>query len=91
MLGKVLGFQTLMRRAIPHLDIDGDVCHHSLSLVGKFLNPFGGLIQSLCTDLRTEMKWNTDIRDYLKLICEILAVNASKLCTTSLAVNLRCC
>ena len=64
MHGKVSEFETLMRRAILHLlDIDGDVFHHSHNSVGKFLNPFGGL---------------TDIRDYLKLICEILAVNFRK-------------
>ena len=28
MRGKVLGFEMLMRRVIPHLNIDGDVCHH---------------------------------------------------------------
>ena len=30
MRGKVAGFETLMRKAAPHLlDIDGDTCHHA--------------------------------------------------------------
>ena len=76
MRGKVAGFETLMRKAAPHLlDIDGDTCHHAHNTTGKFLKPFGRRVESLCSDMRTDMQCSTDLRDFLRELCEILGIN----------------
>ena len=75
MRGKKGGFETLLRNRISHLlDVDGDVCHHAHNAAGKFLKPFGRVIEKLCTDLHTECKFSTDIRGYLVELCEILEI-----------------
>ena len=54
MRGKVAGFETLMRKAAPHLlDIDGDTCHHGHNTAGKFLKPFGRVSLLTCNGART--------------------------------------
>ena len=76
MRGKAAGFETLMRKAAPHLlDIDGDTCQHAHNTAGKFLKPFGRRVESLCSDTRTDMQWSTDFRDFLRELCEILGIN----------------
>ena len=48
MRGKKGGFETLVREKAPHLlDIDGDVCHHDHNAAGKFLQPFGSVVECL--------------------------------------------
>ena len=75
MRGKISGFETLLRQAIPHLlDIDGDICHHTHNSVKKFLSPFEKYIESLVTDVRTDAQWSTDLRDYLSEICQFLNI-----------------
>ena len=75
MRGKKGGFETLLRNKIPHLlDIDGDVCHHAHNAAGKFVQPFGKVVEKLCTDIHTECKFSTDIRGYLTELCEILEI-----------------
>ena len=71
MRGKRGGFETLLRNKIPHLqDVDGDVCHHAHNAAGKFVQPFGKVVEKLCTDLHTECKfrYSTDLRRYLSLL-----------------------
>lgn len=76
MRGKVAGFETLLREKIPHLlDIDGDACHHAHNAAGVFCRAFGGTIESLCKDMRTELTFSTDLRDYVNRACEILGLN----------------
>ena len=75
MRGKKAGYETLLRKEIPHLlDVDGDVCHHAHNAAGKFVLPFGKVIEKLCTDLHTEAKFSTDIRGYLVELCEMLVI-----------------
>ena len=75
MRGKVSGFETLLRKEIPHLlNIDGDTCHHAHNSVKKFLSPFQRYIEQLLTDIRTDMQWSPDLRQYLAEICEILGI-----------------
>ena len=75
MRGKVSGFETLLRKEIPHLlNIDGDTCHHAYNSVKKFLSPFQRYIEQLLTDIRTDMQWSPDLRQYLAEICEILGI-----------------
>ena len=75
MRGKKGGFETLLRNKIPHLqDVDGDVCHHAHNAAGKFVQPFGKVVEKFCTDLHTECKYSTDLRGYLTELCEILEI-----------------
>ena len=65
----------MLRNNIPHLlDVDGDVCHHAHNSAGKFVQPFGKVVEKLCTDIHTECKYSTDIRGYLIELCEILEI-----------------
>lgn len=76
MRGKVAGFETLLRKEVPHLlNIDGDTCHHAHNSVKKFISPFKKYIEQLLTDIRTDMLWSTDIRQYLAEICEFLNIS----------------
>ena len=75
MRGKISGFETLLRKEVPHLlNIDGDTCHHAHNSVKKFIAPFGRYIEQLLTDIRTDMQWSTDLRQYLAEICEFLNI-----------------
>ena len=75
MRGKIAGFELLLRMEATHLlDIDGDTCHHVHNASKKFLLPFNKHIEQLLTDLRTDMEWNTDLREYLKEICPLLSI-----------------
>lgn len=51
------------------LDIDGDSCHHIHNASKKFCKPFAYWVEALHTSLFNDVKWSTDIRDYLKQIC----------------------
>ena len=74
MRGKMAEFQSLLRKEAPHLlDIDGDTCHHVHNASKNFLSPFNKHIEQLLTDLRTDMEWSTDLREYLKEICSLLS------------------
>ena len=76
MRGKKAGFEALLRIKIPHLqDIDGDVCHHAHNGAGKLLQPFGKVVEKLCTDMHTEMQYSTDLRAYLVELCEMLSIH----------------
>ena len=68
-------FESLLRKETPHLlDIDGDTCHHVHKASKIFLSQFNKHIEQLLTDLRTDMKWSTDLREYLKEICSLLSI-----------------
>ena len=75
MRGKIAGFESLLRKeAHLLLYIDGDTCHHVYNASKKKLPPFNKHIEQLLTDLRTDMEWGTDFREYLKEICSILSI-----------------
>ena len=38
------------------------------------MSPFNKHIEQLLTDLRTDMEWSTDLREYLKEICSLLSI-----------------
>ena len=72
---KIAGFESLLRKEAPHLlNIDGNTCHHVHNASKKFLSPFNKHIEQLLTDLRTDMEWSTDLREYLKEICSLLSI-----------------
>ncbi len=76
MRGKKSGFEKRLRDLAPHLlDIDGDVCHHVHNIVKKFCGFFGRVVEGLCDDVYTEVKWGPDIKDYLQEVCNILGIN----------------
>ena len=76
MRGKVAGFETLLRKEMPHLlNIDGDTCHHTHNTVKKFLSPFKKYIEHLCDDLHTDFQWSADQRQYLAEIREFIGIN----------------
>ncbi|XP_041468120.1 uncharacterized protein LOC121418364 [Lytechinus variegatus] len=75
MRGKKGGFETLVRNEASHLlDIDGDTCHHIHNASKLFCKYFDGIIEGLTDDWHTDAKFSTDLREYLREICEILEV-----------------
>ena len=75
MRGKIAGFESLLRKEAPHLlDIDSNACHHVHDALKKMLSPFNKHIEQLLTDLRKDMEWSTDLREYLKEICSLLSI-----------------
>ena len=70
MRGKITGFELLVRKEASHLlYTNGDTCHHIHNTSKKFSSTFNKHIEQLLTDLRTDMEWSTDLREYLKEIC----------------------
>ena len=65
MRGKVTGFKTLLRYL---LNIDGDACHHAHNAVGVFCWAFRGSIEFLCNNMRTELTFSTDLRDFVNKV-----------------------
>ena len=39
-----------------------------------FLSPFNKHIEQLLNDLRTDMEWSTDLREYLQELCSLLSI-----------------
>ena len=75
MRGKVRGFETLLRKEVPHLlNIHGDICHQAHNAVKKFPFPFGKYIEQFFSDIRADTQWSPDLRQYLTKICEILNI-----------------
>ena len=75
MRGKITGFESLLRKEAPHLlDINGNTCHQLHNTSKKFLSLFNKHTEELLTDLRTDMEWSTDLREYLKEICSLLSI-----------------
>ena len=75
MRGKVSGFETLLKKEVPHLlNIDGDIYHHAHNAVKKFTFPFGKYVEQLFSDIRAETQWIPDLRQYLAEIWEILNI-----------------
>jgi len=56
------------------LDIDGDSCHHIHNASKKFCKPFNNWVEALHTSIFNDVKWSSDIRDYLKQICFAIGV-----------------
>ena len=56
------------------LDIDGDTCHHIHNASKKFSKPFNNWVENFHTSLFNDIKWSTDLRDYLKEICFLIDI-----------------
>ena len=75
MRGKVSGFETKLRGAVPHLlDVDGDICHHVHNVVKKFTGFFDRKVEALLDDIHTDHKWSPDLRENLEKLCTICNV-----------------
>nr|XP_047145782.1 uncharacterized protein LOC124818745 isoform X1 [Hydra vulgaris] len=75
MRGKISGFETRLRKAVPHLlDIDGDICHHVHNVVKKFTSFFGKVVENLLDDIYIDFKYSPDLRTFLKKIYQITGV-----------------
>lgn len=73
MRGKIGGFETLLRKDIPHLlDIDGDTCHHIHNYVRVFCKQFGQHAENLMADLFREFTYSPDLLSYLKDLCTMM-------------------
>ena len=80
MRGKITGFELLVRKEAPHLlNTNGGTCHRIHNTSKNFLSTFNKHIEQLLTDLRTDMEWSTDLREYLKEICSLLSMPYSML------------
>ena len=80
MRGKITGFELLVRKEAPHLlNTNGDTCHRIHNTSKNFLSTFNKHIEQLLTDLRTDMEWSTDLREYLKEICSLSPIPYSML------------
>ena len=56
------------------LDIDGDTCHHIHNASKKFCKPFNNWVESFHASIFNDIKWSTDLRDYLKEICFLVDI-----------------
>ncbi|XP_045193668.2 uncharacterized protein LOC123549557 [Mercenaria mercenaria] len=75
MRGKKSGLEARIREKAPHLlDIDGDSVHHVHNAAKAFTTPFKYYLESLFNCLHSDFHWSTDLRNELKLICEILNI-----------------
>ncbi len=75
MRGKTAGFETLLRKDVPHLmDIDGDTCHHVHNSVKVFCKHFGSVVEKLDNDIHSDCLYGTDLRSALQDVCGILGV-----------------
>ena len=75
MRGKRGGLEKLLRsKALEHLDIDGNVCHHIHNTVKQLCKPFECFVEKWIDDIHWDTKYSTDILDSLKEIYFILNV-----------------
>ena len=69
--------------SVPYLlDIDGDLCHHVLNIVKKFLNNFENYLEKLFRDLRT------NLLKRLELLCYHTGVTFHKMSMLSCTYHL---
>ena len=70
------GLETRIRtEKAPHLlDIDGDSCHHMHNTTKMFCKPFGYWVETLHNNLYNDVKWSTDLRDYMKEISFLMGM-----------------
>ena len=76
MRGSKSEFETLLHQGLtPHLfDVDGDTCHHVHNATRQFCQPFHLRIEELQADIFNDIKWSTDLRDFLQEVCELIGI-----------------
>ena len=76
MSGSKNGVETRIRtEKAPHLlDIDGDSCHHIHNAMKMFCKPFRHWVETLHNNLFNDVKWSTDLRDYMKEISFLMGI-----------------
>lgn len=78
MRGKKSGLETRLREKAPHLvNCDGDTCHHVHNAAKKFSKPFKNTVESLFSDLYTDMKWSVDLAEFFLELCIMFGVKAT--------------
>mgnify|MGYP001606756747 CR=1 FL=1 len=74
------GLEARLREKAPHLlDIDGDTCHHIHNASKELCKPFKRHAESLFSDLHTDFKFSTDLRDALAEVCETMGMTFTML------------
>ena len=72
---KIARFELLLRKEAPDLlDINDDTCYYVQNVSKKPLSSFNKHIEQLFPDLRTNIEWSNDLREYLKEICSLLSI-----------------
>ena len=76
MRGSKSGFEKLLLQGpAPHLlNVDGAACHHVHNATQQFCQPFHDIIEELQTYIFNEIKWSTDLRDFLQEVCELIGI-----------------
>ena len=79
MRGKRGRLEKMLRsKALPLLDIEGDVCHHIQNTVKQFCKRFECFVEKWIDGIDWDTKYSTDLLDSLKDICFILNVSFKK-------------
>ena len=76
MRGKKSGFETkLCEKAPTMLDIGGNTWHVIHSATKRFGDPFLGFVEKVLDDLNVDIKFSSDIKDYLQEIFFMLSLS----------------